>query len=993
MRRLLPLLACLLAVPAVPASAQLGDEPRPGGSAGRTDVHTIATRPGDLLDDPAPDIDVPDIDFTQETLDNGLRVIYAPLDNAPVVHVRVFYHVGSKDESRDRQGFAHMFEHMMFRGSEHVPSEQHMKLVNGVGGNSNAFTSFDQTVYVNTVPANALEMALWLEADRMASFKVDEETFTTERNVVNEEYLQRVKNPPYGQLFIDFFDLAFGGTSYGWTPIGDMEQLRQSTPEELQGFFDTYYVPNNAVLVVAGDFDRAEAERWVKDYFGWIPRGEDVARPSFESLGGDGPRREVVYAPSAPLTRLTMGFTTPGYGGADEEAIAVLGNVLGQGRSSRLYQALVAGAEGEPPVANFASAGGQQLEGTGLFFVSVGVLPGQDPDAVEDRTMEALKRVAEEGVSDDEVARAKTQLKLSLLQGRQTADSIAGELADNAAFNDDPGRVNTAADRLDAVTPQDVKRVAKQYLVDENLTVLQYRPGEAPATRPATDGEATPPRRNVPVQQAPATRPGAMIDRARDRVTAAGEDIDSAIDRARTASARTNANGFPADYPTTAPVPADVIEADFDMGDAFEVGPLTVVAIEDDRLPLVGMTLILPGGGDAIAADKLGLASLTADLITRGAGDLDAAAFSEALEGLGISLSASDGGDHTRLGGSFPAGAMDDAAGFASLLLTEPAMDEREFTNLKFRALAGLRQALSSPPGVAARELDAVLYGDAPAGRSADLKSIGNVELADAQAWFADAYTPDGGTLILAGDVTRADAERFAKTLLDGWQAGGGPLEADYGLGDYGRGVVIVDNPGGGQSSVRLGNRAFTNDSPEKYAASVATQILSGGIESRLNIAMRAEKGLTYGAGGRFDPGRHAGGFTVGFDTKPATTAEAITTAHEVLRRMAGETITDAELAEAKRRVTGSLVLATQTVGQLAGLRGSIALNDYPLDYYQDYADRIAEVTAEDVRRVIADYGDPADLSIVVVGPAEVVREQVAEFGDVTVVPMPLARE
>ena len=215
------------------------------------------------------------IEFTREKLDNGLEVIYAPLHQAPVVHVRVLYHVGSRDERPDRQGFAHMFEHMMFRGSAHVQPEEHMKLIAMVGGNSNAFTSFDQTVYVNTLPANQLELALWLEADRMASFKVSDQIFATERNVVAEE-CRRSINQPYGTFFLDYFALAFKKHPYHWTPIGNMEHLRAAQAAELQQFFNTYYVPNNAVLVIAGDIDAAAAKAMVRKYFGWIPRGADV---------------------------------------------------------------------------------------------------------------------------------------------------------------------------------------------------------------------------------------------------------------------------------------------------------------------------------------------------------------------------------------------------------------------------------------------------------------------------------------------------------------------------------------------------------------------------------------------------------------------------------------------------------------------------------------------------------------------------------------------
>src|SRR5262249_22933806 len=210
----------------------------------------------------------PPIQFEKETLDNGLRVIYAPLHQAPVVHVRVLYHVGSRDERADRQGFAHMFEHMMFRGSAHVAPEQHMKMIGVVGGNSNAFTSFDQTTYVNTIPSNAVEMALYLEADRMASFKVNDNLFQTERQEVAEEWRLRYANQPLGTMYQDFFKTAFSTHSYRWMPIGDMDQLRQASSVELQRFFNTYYVPNNACLIIAGDIEIPQTKQWVQRYFG-----------------------------------------------------------------------------------------------------------------------------------------------------------------------------------------------------------------------------------------------------------------------------------------------------------------------------------------------------------------------------------------------------------------------------------------------------------------------------------------------------------------------------------------------------------------------------------------------------------------------------------------------------------------------------------------------------------------------------------------------------
>ncbi|MEL7237977.1 MAG: insulinase family protein, partial [Planctomycetota bacterium] len=757
----------------------------------------------------------------------GLEVILHSDPSVPLVAVDVWYHVGSGDEEPGLSGFAHLFEHMMFRGSANVPSEEHMRLINGVGGSSNAFTSFDQTTYVNTVPANALQMALWLEADRMASFRVNDEVFATERDVVAEEYNQRVANPPYGRLFLDFFDLAFEQSHYSWTPIGNMEQLRAASSDELQDFFDLFYVPKNAVLAIAGDFDVDEAKQWTRDYYGWIPAGQDVPRRSPQEPTQSETKRKVVYAPAAPLTQIAMGFKTPKWADDDNDALQVAALVLGQGRSSRLYRALVAGEDGAP-VAAQASSGNQELEDGGLLFATVVVLPGQNPDDVEAKALEVIARFAEEGPTDDELAKAKTQLRLQLLRGRQTADSIATTLAEAHAFGGDVELANTTAERIAALTVEDVKRVAQSYLDETRVSILQYRPGTDPNVAPSDAA-------------------------AQDRLEGAqgmdghGRDADSS-------------DGFPANYPMTAPVPQDVIDADFSMGESIKVGAMNVVVISDDRIPLVGMTLLLPGGGDSVTADKLGLAGLTADLTTRGVGELDAAAFSELLESRGIALVASDGGDHTRLSGSLPKAELATVAKLAGGLLAEPVLPANEFANLQRRALAGLQQQLSNPPAVAARELSDVLFGQTPQGRSASLATMQAITLEDIRQHHAMHYNLVDATLILAGDITTDEAKVFAQAIIDAFapdSAAFAAPEPDYTLPLEERQVVLVDNPGGRQSAVRLGGRAFTIDSDDKWAASVAAQILSGGIESRLNRSLRAEKGLTYGASGRFAPGRH----------------------------------------------------------------------------------------------------------------------------------------
>lgn len=904
---------------------------------------------------------LPRAEIHEQALPNGLRVVFAPLRNAPVVHVQVLYHVGSKDERPDRQGFAHMFEHMMFRGSAHVASEQHMKLINGVGGNSNASTYVDWTRYVNTVPSNHLEMALWLEADRMASFRVNQEVFDTERNVVAEEFRLRVANAPYGTLWQDFFKTAYTQHHYRWTTIGDMEQLARSTPAELQEFFNTYYVPNNAVLVVAGDFKLDEAKQWVERYFGWIPRGAEVQRISPSEPEQRETRRLVEHKSNIPLPRVLMGFRVAGWRDADRYALELLGEILGSGRSSRLHQVLVAS---EQPTCLSASAALQQFEDAGQFIVLLNLLPGKDPSAAEQAALAEIERLAKEGPTAAELEKAKLAARLGVINARKTASGLARLLADFATFDRDVSLVNTIIDRTDAVTAADVQQVAAKFLVPGRMTVVSYLPGSKPTER----GHA-------------ATGNG---DDARIAVAPASPTADRPAPRV---------TEFPADYPKSPPLRGDVLGAAFDRGTELTVNGVRVIVLRDDRLPLVNWTLSLRGGSHAEPAGKEGVANLAAQMLTRGVKGLDQAQLSTDLESRGITLDINDNGDVTTISGGSLVDQLDHAIQRTRQVLLEPTFPEAEFTKLKRQAISGLMQSLANPGNVAQRELTARLFGDSPLGRRATPASLQAVTLDDVKQWYASVYRPDGAILVFAGAIDLPTAKNAAAKLLDGF-APGAPPTVTYHLPPVPttRQIVLVDNPAGEQATIRVGIQSYNNASDEKFAGAVATQVLSNGIDSRLNRYLRAEKGLTYGSYGRFAAGRHGGSFVVSIDTKPESTGEAIEGIFTVLGRMRTEDITPGELAEARQRIAGSMVMDMQTVDQQANRRTDIILNGYPDDYFDVYPRRIAQVEAAQVRALMAKYADDGKMTIVVVAPAEKVKAQLDPLGAVTVVPMPAKR-
>jgi zinc protease len=897
--------------------------------------------------------------FETQTLANGLRVVYAPLRQAPVVHVRVFYHVGSKDERPDRQGFAHMFEHMMFRGSAHVPPQEHMRLINSVGGISNAFTSFDQTTYVDTIPAEHTEMALWLEADRMASFKVTDEIYKIERRVVAQEWAMRM-NQPYGNIYEEFLKNAYAKHSYRWTPIGNMEHLKATAVNELQDFFNTYYIPNNAILVVAGDIDVAKARGWVGRYFGWIPKGGEPPRLTPREPEQTEGRKAVAPA-SVPLPAVLMGVRIPPYPSDEQYAFSVLEEILGGGRSSRLYQRLVSG---ENPLCTSAQAMHLPLEDGGIFGVMGMLLAGKNPEDVEKVLREELLAVGEKGVTEEELKKAKTVARLNVIQGRKTAEDIARNVGEEWLFGGDPNRANTELAKIEQLTAADVQGVARKYLTAARITTLDMVPDPTGqlARKAMTEARAT--------SEAPVTPANAPV---KPRVVE-----------------------FPAGYPAQAPMARATSAAHFNKGEETRVGGVRVITMTDQRLPLATFTLTMRRGSHSEPADKVGLAGITAEMLRRGSDGIDYARLNEMLDSKGISIGVSDGGDQTRLVVSCPSEQLDEAVRLARLVLQRPDFPQDQFDKLKAQAMSSLMRALASPTTVADRELDKLLYDGSPLGRSSTPRSLSSITLADVKDFYGKLYRPEEGVLIVAGDVSVERGKEIAQKLIGGWGEGAGLIPAPaYDLPPKAekRSVLLVDNPDARQAAIRMGTPAYTVASDEKYAGALANQILSGGIEARVMRYVRAEKGLAYDAHGVFMPGRHAGAFVGMTDTAIENSADAIEAMFKVFNDVRETDVTDAELAESKLRVAGRMVMQMQTIEQQAERRLEGILNGYPADYYDRYAQRVSAVTADQIRAAMQRYVDPATMRIVVVAPVEASKENLARLGEVKVVPMPAKRE
>ncbi len=406
------------------------------------------------------------------TLANGLTVYLAPLAGAPVVTVNVWYNVGSRNERPGRSGFAHLFEHMMFQGSAHVAKGEHFQLVQRAGGNVNGTTNEDRTNYFETLPANRLNLGLWLEADRMRSLAITDQNFENQRETVKEERRLRVDNQPYAGAFVEGLTRAYDSTAcfpYSHSVIGSMADLDAAQTPDVQAFFDLYYAPNNATLTLVGDFEPTEAKRLIAQYFGDIPRG--AAPPPVECAGryGGGPERLVWEDRLANLPAAIVAYRIPPHRDADTRPLTLLTTILGTGESSRLNRALVR----EQQVAAQALAFLDSRRGPGLVIALAIANQGQTADTLAAALHAQLARIAAEGVTAGELDKARNAFRAERVFQRQTSMGVAEAIQHYAHYHDTVAEINSDLARYLSVTAADLQRVAQRYLVPENsLTVL-----------------------------------------------------------------------------------------------------------------------------------------------------------------------------------------------------------------------------------------------------------------------------------------------------------------------------------------------------------------------------------------------------------------------------------------------------------------------------------------------------------------------------------------
>lgn len=906
-------------------------------------------------------------EYRQRTLDNGLEVISLEDFSCPIVAVQVWYHVGSKNEPPDRQGFAHMFEHLMFRGTENLKPEEHANLIRQVGGECNAFTAFDNTTYVQTVPSEQLELALWLEAERMAFLNVDQHNFDTERNVVEEELRMRILNAPYGTVPEKVLPVIFGRHPYGWTPGGQIEHLRAADLAEIKRFWGLFYVPNNATLVIVGAVMHAEAHRLAQRYFGWMPRCPDPPGGILPEPAQTEPRKITVKEDKGPVPLAGLAFRTAPLAHPDQPALQMLAEILGGGESSRLYRSVVK----EQKLATAAMAAAIALEDDGLLAAG-GLLanPLGDTDKLLAAVREQIKRMREELVSERELAKAKNQMLRDTVAESLTVNRKGYLLGEYAVLHGNLSEANRSLERIRAVTRSDIRRVARKYLAPQRATTVQVKPNLVGGML------------------------GKLLGKNKDQQQATPDSQPSDAPPRRLASANRAPFQRPENFPIRPPVAPQAQTFVLPSAEQFLLdNGLKVLVVSNHEVPIVSMQLGLLCGAWTDLPQMQGLAHMTCNMMTKETSSFPAEELAEVLETFAIRLSARCDHDAASILASCLTEQADRAMSLLAEVVLHPTFPEEEYKLFAEQMRAELMVALNEPAYLADREFRRRLWGHHPYARSdsAELAELDIITPDDLRSWWGKHVRPDLAVLIVAGDLTAGNARQLAERYLLDWQAAGpGPEVEPAGLPQpAGTHIYLLDRPGSVQSQIRVGHLGINRSHHSWFNAVVLSQVFGGSATSRLNDAIRTKKGLTYGARGGFQARRFAGHLAVATSSKTRSTGEALQAVIDEIRKMQTSPASDQETAAAVSYLTGSFAGARETPMTVAEDLWRVECCGLPADYYARYLAGVAETTSPDLEQAAGQFFKPDELVIVVVGEAEKLKEGLEKIAPVTVVKLP----
>lgn len=890
------------------------------------------------------------IPYEKYQLKNGLTILIHEDHSDPIVHVDVTYHVGSAREESGRSGFAHFFEHMMFQGSDHVDDEEHFKIVTEAGGTLNGTTNLDRTNYFETLPSNQLEVALWLEADRMGFLldAVTQQKFEIQRATVKNERGQNYDNRPYGLVNEKMIQALYPfGHPYSWPTIGYLADLDAVGVDDLKRFFLRWYGPNNAVLTVAGDVNPQEVLRLAEKYYGSIPRGPEVKSmpkmpPTLDK------NRYVSYEDNIKFPMLQMTWPTVESGHPDEIALDLLADIIGGGKTSMLYQKLV-----KTGLSNQVLCYNPAQELAGYFMVSSLSLKQEKLDQFEKIILETLAEFETRGVTDLDLQKFKNQKEASLITSLQSVNGKAARLASDQTFFGNPNRISKEMDELNKLTKQDVIRVYKKYIKNKpRVTVSVVPKGKSDLVAQAD---------NFTPQIA---QPGKESNEYKNLKYNKAKD---SFDRSKKPS----------------PKPAPLVN----LPDYYEFtteNSIPVIGVEEKELPTVTLTLSFKSGHAAEQNDKAGVAYFLSRMLNESTQNYTAEAITEALESLGSRISVYSGNEELEFSVFSLKKNLNKTLDLLEEKLFRPKFDTTEFKTVKNQIIANIANQSTRPTAIADQVYNKLLYGNHIFGTPVigTQASVESITIDDLKRFYQTWISSKNARIVVVGDVKENEIKSalgFTKNLNS----------KDVPKISYPETpkiektkVYFVNKDKAPQSEIRIGYLALKYDATgEFFKAGVMNYQLGGNFNSRINLTLREKRGFTYGARSNFSGSEFVGPYTASGGIKADKTDSALVDFFNEIDMFRNKGLTDDELNFVKNSLGQKDALKYETPDQKAAFISRILDYKLPKDFVKQQAAIIKELSKADIDGLAKRHLPLERMIVVIVGDKASNMEKIKQAG------------
>ncbi|MBO9695788.1 MAG: insulinase family protein [Sphingopyxis sp.] len=876
-------------------------------------------------------LDVPRIDFTKRILANG-ATLYAIRDTgSATVSINIWYDVGQRDDPPGRGGFAHLFEHLMFKTTRNLPGGV-LEAVNAMGGNTNASTLFDYTDYYITVPANQLEGMLWLEGERLRNLVIDEKSFHSERDVVKEELRQRVLSQPYGRILYTLLPaFTFDGHPYARPIGGTIADLDEAKLADVQAFHEAYYRPDNAVFVVSGNFDPAKLDAWADRYIGSAPR-PDRAIPRDTAKGRPVAAQTIdAYAPNVPLPAVAFAWRAPFAADADAAGIDLIEAVLTRGAAARLRRHLI----DEKGLASAISSYNLPARDGHAFALVITLAKGHGIAETEAALAAEIARLRDTPLPAAEFDAARNGLFGDALARRETARGRAYEIGGGAALTGDPALADTRLDAIRRMTPADLQRVARNWLDDKKRVTLRYRDE---SQRPAGyAGDASPDVSKMGPAVPPASRPAVVI--ASEGAREARPDPAEAI----------------------SPIVPVLAERRLSNG-------LRVVVARSSKVPVASVRLVIDGGDAADPAGQAGRGDIAAALALKGAGGRSSDAIASDIAALGGTIGASSDADATVFSVNAPAANIEAAARILADVAMRPDFPAAALEGVRSQQVSAIAVAAKQPMQTAMRTLPAAIFGKAPYGAVPTAASLGAITRDGIAAAQRKDWNPKAATLIVTGALAPETGFALAERSFGAWKGGKAAPTTSRGTVSTTPRVIAVDMPGVAQAAVIAALPTAGRHDTDWPSLRIANAALGGGFQGWLTQEIRVRRGLTYGAGSLLDSRRDAAFLIAVTQTKTASANEVVGLILDQIGRFGREPVDAGRAGERSIYLANGLSGQTERAAGLADYLATLVASDAPLEALSAEMSSAAPPSPERIAAAVAAHLRADQATIVIAG-------------------------